>query len=64
MVMPIRANGISASRDACMKDFSSARGRLLKETRVDRLERAWELERAATRWPRRDASTGRSAAEQ
>jgi hypothetical protein len=64
MAMPIWASGTCESRDACMRDFSSAWGRLLKETRVDRLERAWELERAATRRPRRDASEDRSAAEQ
>jgi hypothetical protein len=65
MAMPVWASGISESRDACMKAFSSAWGRLLKETRLERLERAWEFERAATtRRPRRDASADRSAAEQ
>ena len=63
IAMPAWAGGTSESRDACTKDFSSAWGRLLKETRLERLERAWELERAATaRRPRRDASADRSAA--
>ena len=46
MAMPVWANGTAESRDACMKDFTAAWGRFLKETRPERLARAWELERA------------------
>lgn len=46
MAMPDWANGSAESRDACMKDFTAAWGKLLKETDPKRLERAWELERA------------------
>jgi hypothetical protein len=46
MAMPVWANGTGESRDACMKDFTIAWGRFLKETSPERLERAWELERA------------------
>ncbi len=47
MAMPDWANGSAENRDACMKDFNAAWGRFLKETDPARLERAWELERAA-----------------
>jgi hypothetical protein len=47
MAMPDWANGTAESRDACMKDFTAAWGRFLKETDPKRLERAWELERAS-----------------
>jgi hypothetical protein len=57
MAMPDWANGTAESRDACMKDFTAAWGRLLKETDPKRLERAWELERAlAARHQRRGMS--------
>jgi hypothetical protein len=46
MAMPAWANGTGESRDACMKDFTTAWGRFLNETDPARLERAWELERA------------------
>jgi hypothetical protein len=46
MAMPKWARGSAESRDACMKDFTAAWGRLLKETSPERLERAFELERA------------------
>src|SRR5258705_11702818 len=46
MAMPVWANGTGESRDACMKDFTTAWGRFLKETDPARLERARELERA------------------
>jgi hypothetical protein len=53
MAMPPWASGSAESRDACMKDFTAAWGRLLKETSPERLERAWELERAfAARYQR------------
>jgi hypothetical protein len=48
MAMPDWARGTAESRDACMKDFTAAWGRSLKEAEPARLERAWELERAAT----------------
>ena len=46
MAMPAWASGAAEGRDACMKEFTSAWGRLLKETTPERLERAWELARA------------------
>ena len=46
MAMPKWARGSAEGRDACMKDFTAAWGRLLKETSPERLERAFELERA------------------
>ena len=57
MAMPVWASGTAESRDACMKDFTAAWGRFLKETDPERLERAWELERAfAARQQRRGMS--------
>jgi hypothetical protein len=57
MAMPVWANGTAESRDACMKDFTAAWGRFLKATSPERLERAWELERAfAARQQRRGTS--------
>jgi hypothetical protein len=46
MAMPKWARGSAESRDACMKDLTAAWGRFLKETSPERLERAFELERA------------------
>ena len=55
MAMPDWARGSAENRDACMKDFTAAWGRFLKEADPARLERAWELERAAAaRHQRRD----------
>jgi hypothetical protein len=45
MAMPDWASGSAENR--CMVDFTAAWGRFLKETDPARLERAWELERAA-----------------
>ena len=57
MAMPAWASGTAESRDACMKDFTAAWGRFLKQTSPERLERAWELERAfAARQQRREIS--------
>jgi hypothetical protein len=57
MAMPDWANGSAENRDACMKDFTAAWGRFLKETDPARLDRAWELERAfAARQQRRGMS--------
>jgi hypothetical protein len=47
MVMPAWARGNAESRDACVKDFTAAWGRFLKETSPERLARAFELERAS-----------------
>jgi hypothetical protein len=46
MAMPKWARGSAESRDACMKEFTAAWERFLKETSPERLERAFELERA------------------
>ena len=57
MAMPDWVRGSAENRDACMKDFTAAWGRFLKETDPARLERAWELERAfAARHQRRGMS--------
>lgn len=53
MAMPAWANGTADSLDACKRAFAAAWGRLLNETSPDRLERAWELERAAEARQRR-----------
>lgn len=47
MAMPNWASGNAASLDECRQAFAAAWGRLLKETDPARLERAWELDRAA-----------------
>jgi hypothetical protein len=47
MAMPTWASGSTASLDECRQAFAAAWGRLLKETNPARLERAWDLERAA-----------------
>jgi hypothetical protein len=47
MAMPPWAQGVSASLDDARKAFGMAWGRLVKETDPGRLERAWELARAA-----------------
>jgi hypothetical protein len=47
MAMPPWAQGVSANLDDARKAFGMAWGRLLKETSPARLERAWELARAA-----------------
>jgi hypothetical protein len=46
MAIPQWASGSAANRDAGMKDLAVAWGRLLNETSPERLNRAWELERA------------------
>lgn len=45
MEMPVWASGSAEGRDACMKEFTVAWSRLLKETSPERLKRAFELER-------------------
>lgn len=46
MELPDWARGNAESLDACRRAFASAWGRLLVETSPERLERAWELDRA------------------
>ncbi|WP_256808799.1 MULTISPECIES: hypothetical protein [unclassified Bradyrhizobium] len=47
MGMPAWASGAARDRDAAIRAFSAAWGRLLQETQPERLQRAWELGRAA-----------------
>lgn len=47
MAMPVWASGNGASLDECRQAFAAAWGRFLKETSPARLERAWDLNRAA-----------------
>jgi hypothetical protein len=47
MAVPEWGNGVAGSREAAIKDFSSAWGRLLRETPQAQLQRVWEFERAA-----------------
>jgi hypothetical protein len=47
MEMPEWARGSAGSREECVVGFAIALGRLLAETSPERLERAWDLERAA-----------------
>ena len=47
MAMPPWAQGVSPSLDDARKAFAMAWGRLVKETPPARLERAWDLMRAA-----------------
>jgi hypothetical protein len=49
MAMPAWANGSAPDFDGCRVMFAEAWGRFLKETNPARLERAWELSRAAER---------------
>ncbi|TWA99169.1 hypothetical protein [Bradyrhizobium stylosanthis] len=47
MGLPAWASGAAQDRDAAVKAFSAAWGRLLNETQPERLQRAWELQGAA-----------------
>jgi hypothetical protein len=47
MGLPAWASGAAQDRDAAIRGFSAAWGRLLKETQPERLQRAWELQRTA-----------------
>ncbi|MDI1262455.1 MAG: hypothetical protein PS018_04265 [bacterium] len=47
MAMPDWASGTADSLDGSKRAFAAAWGRILSETKPDRLERAWELERSA-----------------
>ena len=46
MEMPVWTSGSAEGRDACMKAFTAAWARLVKETNPARMKRAFELERA------------------
>jgi hypothetical protein len=47
MAVPDWASGSADNLDECRKAFAAAWGRFLNETSPARLERAWELQRAA-----------------
>ena len=47
MMMPDRAHGSAGSHEMCLEAFATAFDRFLVETSPERLERAWEFERAA-----------------
>jgi hypothetical protein len=47
MAMPAWAGGSAGSLDECGRAFAAAWARFLQETSPARLERAWELQRAA-----------------
>jgi hypothetical protein len=51
MMMPDWARGSAGSHEVCFEAFATAFGRFLVETSPERLERAWEFERAATARP-------------
>ena len=46
MALPEWAEGTAANRDECFKFLAAAWGKLLAQTNPERLQRAWELERA------------------
>jgi hypothetical protein len=46
MALPDWAEGATASRDDSFKALASAWGRLLSQTSPERLQRAWDLEKA------------------
>ncbi|MEA2941237.1 MAG: hypothetical protein QOD09_1766 [Bradyrhizobium sp.] len=46
MAVPEWAEGTAASRDDSFKALAAAWGKLLKQTSPERLQRAWELEKA------------------
>jgi hypothetical protein len=46
MALPEWAEGTAANRDAGFKALAAAWGRLLAQTNPERLQRAWELEKA------------------
>jgi hypothetical protein len=46
MALPEWAEGIAASRDEGFKALAAAWGKLLAQTNPERLQRAWELEKA------------------
>lgn len=57
MTMPLWTSGTADSLEESKRAFAAAWGRLLSETSVERLERAWDLVRAVeARQQRRDAA--------
>jgi hypothetical protein len=46
MALPDWAEGVTASRDDSFKALAAAWGRLLGQTSPERLQRAWDLEKA------------------
>ena len=46
MALPEWAEGTAANRDESFKALAAARGKLLTQTNPERLQRAWELEKA------------------
>jgi hypothetical protein len=46
MALPEWAEGIAATRDESFKALAAAWGRLLGQTSAERLQRAWDLEKA------------------
>lgn len=57
MTMPLWTTGTADSLEESKRAFAAAWGRLLSETSVERLERAWDLVRAVeARQQRRDAA--------
>jgi len=59
MAMPDWAKGKAESLDACRRAFAAAWGKLLIETSPERLERAWELDRAFEKRQQNIAVTGK-----
>ncbi len=47
MAVPEWGKGATGSRDTAIRDFGTAWGRFLKETRPGHLQRAWDLQSAA-----------------
>lgn len=59
MAMPTWAQGSSDNLEDCKKAFAAAWGRIMTTTSPERLDRAWELERAVeARRQRIDATAG------
>ena len=57
MAMPVWASGTAASLDESKRAFALAWGKLLNETKPERIQRAWEFERAAmARQPQMDVA--------
>lgn len=62
MAMPPWAQGVSASLDDARQGFAVAWGRFVKETSPERLERAWDLARAAESRQQRLEAAGKGDA--
>jgi hypothetical protein len=64
MALPEWARGTADNLEECRKAFAEAWGRFLNETSPARLERAWELQRAAeARQPRMATGTNAEASD-